>query len=132
MEPSSVPMDIRELDRAAWEGALGRRSMGTDGVAVALRTGPLGTLGREHRYRHTEKTLGIHLWRNRERKLATLCGCIGGGCRVDRHRQHRLVEELSRQAANNERFVRALAAGSGAPSAEPYVSHDSGRKKGRG
>src|ERR1700734_4097672 len=122
MEPSSVPMDIGQLDHPAWQGALGRRSMGTDGVAVALRTGPLGTLGREHRYRHTEKTLGIHLWRNRERKLATLCGCIGGGCRVDRHRQHRLVEELSRQAADHERFVRASAAGFGAPPGGPWVS----------
>src|SRR6202046_5622445 len=114
MEPSSVPMDIRQLDRRAWQGALGRRSMGTDGVAVALRTGPLGTLGREHRFRHTEKTLGIHLWPNRERKLATLCGCIGGGCRVDRHRQQRVGEELSRQAANNERIGWASGAGVGA------------------
>src|ERR1700677_809241 len=80
MERSSLPMDIGQLDHRAWQGSLGRRSVGTEGVAVALRAGPLGTLGREHRCQHAAKTLGVRLQRNRQGQLATLCGYASGGC----------------------------------------------------
>ena len=43
LEWASFSMGIGQLDRRAWQGALDRRSVGTQGRAVALRSRPLGT-----------------------------------------------------------------------------------------